>query len=247
MKSNSLRIALPSALVLAALLAASPMTAQERTTPERADATDPPSTDMGFPRPVVALPMGPFPASYGWESAWPLPVLTASVASLRSPIVAEGWTTPPPRCEAFKMFAGDDGFQGSSLLNDCWRMQIAGEPAPLPPLPPRDENAAEVSSPEEVRVEEVRPLEVRATAPIQPEPPAAPLRAAPAPAPAVAAVLILRDGSRIETFNYAIVGATLWTFEAGKSRKFSGADLDLEATSTANRSRGIRLILQDAK
>jgi hypothetical protein len=75
-----------------------------------------------------------------------------------------------------------------------------------------------------------------------------PREAAPSPAPepderAVAAqpntVLIFKDGHKSEVQNYAIVGATLFDFSEGRSRKILLADLDLPATQKANDERGV--------
>jgi hypothetical protein len=66
----------------------------------------------------------------------------------------------------------------------------------------------------------------------------------PAPARSAApAVLVFRDGHRLEIENYAIVGNTIWVLDEKSSTKISIADLDLDATQNENRSHGVRLPL----
>ena len=65
-------------------------------------------------------------------------------------------------------------------------------------------------------------------------------RPAVAPAkPAPPAVLIYRDGRKAEVTNYAVVGQTLWIFSEARARKVPLADLDLDATRSANEERGV--------
>ncbi len=78
----------------------------------------------------------------------------------------------------------------------------------------------------------------RATAP---EPQAA--RPAAPEVPVRAAVLVLRDGRRLETFNYAVVGDTIWVLDEHRARRFAVSDLDLDATIQANEERGIEFRL----
>jgi hypothetical protein len=56
-------------------------------------------------------------------------------------------------------------------------------------------------------------------------------------------VLVFRDGSRSEVRNFAIVGETLFVFSPDPSRKLLLADLDLDATRTANEARGHSFVL----
>jgi hypothetical protein len=56
-------------------------------------------------------------------------------------------------------------------------------------------------------------------------------------------VLVFRDGSRSEVRNFAIVGETLLVFAPDPSRKLLLADLDLDATRTANEARGHSFVL----
>ncbi len=52
-------------------------------------------------------------------------------------------------------------------------------------------------------------------------------------------VLVFRDGRREEVRNYAVAGQTLWVFSEERARKVPVADLDLQATRTANEERGV--------
>jgi len=52
-------------------------------------------------------------------------------------------------------------------------------------------------------------------------------------------VLIFKDGRQVEVGNYAIVGATLYELNDGRSRKVQLADLDLPATVKENDDRGV--------
>jgi TolA-binding protein len=52
-------------------------------------------------------------------------------------------------------------------------------------------------------------------------------------------VLVFQDGHRVEARNYAIVGQTLWIYTEQDSKKVPLADLDVNATKSANSDRGI--------
>jgi hypothetical protein len=52
-------------------------------------------------------------------------------------------------------------------------------------------------------------------------------------------IVVFRDGRRSEVQNFAIVGQTLWVFNAQRARKIRISDLDLEATKEVNADRGI--------
>jgi hypothetical protein len=58
-------------------------------------------------------------------------------------------------------------------------------------------------------------------------------------APVPATVLVFRDQRREEVSNYAIVGQTLWSFSAQRTKKIPLADLDVAATEKANDDRGV--------
>jgi hypothetical protein len=54
-----------------------------------------------------------------------------------------------------------------------------------------------------------------------------------------ATVLVFKDGHQSDVLNYAIVGDTLFDFEAGRTRKILLADLDLKATRKVNDDLGV--------
>jgi hypothetical protein len=58
-----------------------------------------------------------------------------------------------------------------------------------------------------------------------------------------ATVFIFKDGHKIETHNYAIVGETLFDFTTKPLKKLQIADLDVDATRKANDELGIALTL----
>jgi len=73
-----------------------------------------------------------------------------------------------------------------------------------------------------------------------PEPEAAP---APKADPGPAAIFIFKDGHKIETHNYAIMGQTLYDFSGTGLKKVQLADLDRDATLKENDDRGITVRL----
>ncbi len=58
-----------------------------------------------------------------------------------------------------------------------------------------------------------------------------------------ATVFIFKDGHKVETHSYAIVGQTLFDFSSKPLRKLQIADLDVDATRKANDDLGISLTL----
>jgi TolA-binding protein len=52
-------------------------------------------------------------------------------------------------------------------------------------------------------------------------------------------VLVFQDGHKTEARNYAIVGQTLWIYTEQDSKKVPLAELDVNATKSANSERGI--------
>jgi hypothetical protein len=52
-------------------------------------------------------------------------------------------------------------------------------------------------------------------------------------------VLVFRDGHRVETRNYAIVGSTIWVLSEKRSEKVPLASLDLDKTQQENEERGV--------
>ncbi len=82
------------------------------------------------------------------------------------------------------------------------------------------------------------------------KPAASPAPSAPAPAAVTPAVsptdetnpittLIFRDGRRLETRNYAIVGESIWVYTEQDSKKYRVADLNIDATKKANADQGV--------
>jgi len=60
-------------------------------------------------------------------------------------------------------------------------------------------------------------------------------------------VLVFRDQHKQEVQNYAIVGQTLWEFDAGRTYKIPLSELDLPATEKANDNRGITFHVPSAE
>ena len=58
-----------------------------------------------------------------------------------------------------------------------------------------------------------------------------------------ATIFIFKDGHKVETHSYAIVGQTLFDFSSKPLKKLQIADLDLDATRKANDDLGISLTL----
>lgn len=52
-------------------------------------------------------------------------------------------------------------------------------------------------------------------------------------------LLVFRDGHRVETQSYAIVGPTLWILSDQRATKIPVSDLDLDQTIKANQQRGL--------
>jgi len=62
--------------------------------------------------------------------------------------------------------------------------------------------------------------------------------------PADSTAFVFRDGRRITTQNYAIVGDNLYVMNAHTPKKIPLADLDKAATDQANATNGVDLRLQ---
>ncbi len=52
-------------------------------------------------------------------------------------------------------------------------------------------------------------------------------------------VLVFRDGQKVETRNYAIVGESIWVYNERESKKYRVADLDVDATRQLNSAHGV--------
>jgi hypothetical protein len=59
------------------------------------------------------------------------------------------------------------------------------------------------------------------------------------PPPVPATVIVLRDGRRLETSNYAIMDQTLWNFSARPIQKIPVSSIDISASEKANADRGV--------
>jgi hypothetical protein len=51
--------------------------------------------------------------------------------------------------------------------------------------------------------------------------------------------LVFRDGHRIETRNYAIIGDSIWVYTEQDSKKYRLADLDVDTTKKVNSDSGV--------
>src|SRR6185312_13505016 len=57
--------------------------------------------------------------------------------------------------------------------------------------------------------------------------------------PGPSTILVLRDGKKVETDNYAVMGATFWNFSAHPVQRIPIAQIDVSASRQANELRGI--------
>lgn len=60
-------------------------------------------------------------------------------------------------------------------------------------------------------------------------------------------VLVFRDGRKVETRNYAIVGESIWVYNEQESKKYRVADLDVDATRKLNSDNGVLFQLPPAR
>ena len=60
-------------------------------------------------------------------------------------------------------------------------------------------------------------------------------------------ILVFRDGRRVETRNYAIVGNTVWVLSEQRSEKIPLAQLDLDKTQQENEQRGVEFTAPTSK
>jgi len=82
-----------------------------------------------------------------------------------------------------------------------------------------------------------QPTSAKTTAPVV-------ATAAPSPTPQPEEVtpittLVFRDGNRIETRNYAIIGDSIWVYTEQDSKKYRLADLDVDTTKKVNSDSGV--------
>jgi len=60
-------------------------------------------------------------------------------------------------------------------------------------------------------------------------------------------VLLFRDGHRVETRNYAIIGESIWVYTEQQSKRYRVADLDVEGTKKVNSENGVLFQLPPAR
>ena len=64
-----------------------------------------------------------------------------------------------------------------------------------------------------------------------------------APSDSENVVLVFRDGRQLSAHNYAITDHTIWVLNPNNARKYSVADLDVQATEQANAKNGVEFHL----
>jgi hypothetical protein len=98
------------------------------------------------------------------------------------------------------------------------------------------------------RTARIRTPPARVASKAAPEPPVAPVAALPQNDETIPiTVLVFRDGRRVETRNYAIVGESIWVYTEQESKKYRLADLDLESTKKVNTEHGVLFELPPAR
>ena len=119
---------------------------------------------------------------------------------------------------------------------------VGDQPQAPPPEPPPVDPTATALTDEVGRLrEDIQQLKSMAEAQAQP-PAAAPAPADPSAPPAPpepATIIVLRDGRRLETTNYAVMDQTLWNFSSRPVQKIPLSSVDVNASQKANAERGI--------
>ena len=110
--------------------------------------------------------------------------------------------------------------------------------APAPPSYP-DPTINDLRSQVQQLTDEVQQLQAELEAARTPPPPAPELRPSEPEPPATPMVLVFRNGRRIESQGYVIVGQMLWVVNENSPLKIPLSDLDLVATRAENLKRGI--------
>jgi len=111
-----------------------------------------------------------------------------------------------------------------------------------PPPPPVDSTTQILANEVDKLTQQVQQLteerQAKAAQPpaFQPESSIPPVETAP---PEPSTILVLRDGKKVETDNYAIMGATFWNFSAHPVQRIPIAQIDISASRQANEVRGI--------
>jgi len=110
------------------------------------------------------------------------------------------------------------------------------------PLPPVDSTTQVLANEIDKLTEQVQQLTAERQAQasqapaFEPEGPAAQVQTVP---PEPSTILVLRDGKKVETDNYAVMGATFWNFSAHPVQRIPIAQIDVSASRQANELRGI--------
>jgi hypothetical protein len=151
--------------------------------------------------------------------AYPYPIYPYYPLGYQSDFVYSNAASPSYASPAY-MAEHDTGLQ-----SDLYRLQAELDQVKQQQAAQAERQQYALSTPTDT------PRPIPATRP-RPEPPAPPT------------VLIFRDGHQSEVHNYAVTGQTLWIFSEERARKVPLADLDLDATRTANEERGVEFAVQ---
>ncbi len=151
---------------------------------------------------------------------------------------------PCPGCSAYRNrgFANGRygyGYVGFIPLFDGYTFPSTyyGDDAGAPPPPPPVDPTAMAITDELGRLQsQVNQLQAEASGMPPAQAPAAAEENQPAEPPTV---IVLRDGRRLETTNYAVMDSTLWNFSAHPVQKIPLSAVDISASEKANADRGV--------
>jgi hypothetical protein len=123
-------------------------------------------------------------------------------------------------------------FNSYDFASDYWASQAAP-----PEPPPVDPTAMAINDQLGHLQDQVNQLQAQASANMPPaQAPAAAEEKTPAEP---ATVIVLRDGRKVETTNYAVMDRTLWNFSARPVQKIPLSAIDMNASEKANADRGV--------
>jgi hypothetical protein len=122
-------------------------------------------------------------------------------------------------------------FNGYVFPQDVYQGDDSAGPIP----PPVDPTAVAITN----ELDQLRGEVSQLKAQTAPAPPSVPDAAQPPQPPEPATVIVLRDGRRIETTNYAVMDSTLWNFSARPIQKIPTGAIDVSASEKANADRGV--------
>lgn len=112
--------------------------------------------------------------------------------------------------------------------------------ASAPEPPPVDPTATMLTNEIDQLRGEIAQMKAQTSQPPPPVPAAPAVQEPVAPSPPTpATVIVLRDGRRLETSNYAIMDQTLWNFSARPIQKIPVNSIDISASEKANAERGV--------